>query len=341
MTGTGFWEELDTDVCGDFFDHIDDLLDFSNVDIEAGVLGENHGSNALSTVVPDDGVNFSDSTLSSGHGSSLRTEDDLAAGLSVPCEDLDQLEWLSTFVEDSFSAGNIAVEENQNNKDSQFRVSSPVSVLESSSCNGKPMPLSPDTVVPGRARSKRPRPAFFNPRPPLPLFSSTSSSETTTGSAPAPLLLTASEYPPELEDFAESQPPENTTQKKMKKKIVSTLQDAGASERTPTPSHTVRKCMHCEIQKTPQWRAGPMGPKTLCNACGVRYKSGRLYPEYRPAASPTFLASLHSNSHKKVLEMRTKMGQKEPAPTPQFVRKNNPIINGGEISNRLLVDYKM
>lgn len=51
-----------------------------------------------------------------------------------------------------------------------------------------------------------------------------------------------------------------------------------------------------------------MGPKTLCNACGVRYKSGRLFPEYRPAASPTFVPSLHSNSHKKVLEMRSKTG---------------------------------
>ncbi|MCL7036305.1 hypothetical protein MKW94_029484 [Papaver nudicaule] len=65
-----------------------------------------------------------------------------------------------------------------------------------------------------------------------------------------------------------------------------------------------RKCTHCLSEKTPQWRAGPLGPKTLCNACGVRYKSGRLVPEYRPACSPTFTTELHSNSHKKVLEMR-------------------------------------
>jgi len=25
------------------------------------------------------------------------------------------------------------------------------------------------------------------------------------------------------------------------------------------------------VQVTPVWRAGPEGPKTLCNACGVRY----------------------------------------------------------------------
>ncbi|KAL8486751.1 hypothetical protein ACS0TY_023446 [Phlomoides rotata] len=65
-----------------------------------------------------------------------------------------------------------------------------------------------------------------------------------------------------------------------------------------------RRCLHCQADKTPQWRAGPMGPKTLCNACGVRYKSGRLLPEYRPANSPTYSSTKHSNSHRKVVEMR-------------------------------------
>ncbi|KAL5993078.1 GATA-binding factor 2 [Asimina triloba] len=63
-------------------------------------------------------------------------------------------------------------------------------------------------------------------------------------------------------------------------------------------------CSHCKAEKTPQWRMGPLGPKTLCNACGVRYKSGRLVPEYRPAASPTFVTHLHSNSHRKIMQMR-------------------------------------
>ncbi|XP_008808450.1 GATA transcription factor 1-like [Phoenix dactylifera] len=65
-----------------------------------------------------------------------------------------------------------------------------------------------------------------------------------------------------------------------------------------------RRCRHCDAEETPQWRAGPEGPKTLCNACGVRYKSGRLVPEYRPAASPTFSAAIHSNSHRRIMEMR-------------------------------------
>lgn len=40
--------------------------------------------------------------------------------------------------------------------------------------------------------------------------------------------------------------------------------------------HTRLKCVHCHSTETPLWRAGPDGPKTLCNACGVRYKKGKL-----------------------------------------------------------------
>ncbi|XP_057527616.1 GATA transcription factor 7-like [Amaranthus tricolor] len=77
---------------------------------------------------------------------------------------------------------------------------------------------------------------------------------------------------------------------------------SSAGENSPVQ----RRCSHCQVTKTPQWRAGPNGPKTLCNACGVRFKSGRLFPEYRPACSPSFSCEIHSNSHRKVLEMRKK-----------------------------------
>ncbi|KAL6520007.1 hypothetical protein OROHE_017150 [Orobanche hederae] len=66
-----------------------------------------------------------------------------------------------------------------------------------------------------------------------------------------------------------------------------------------------RRCSHCEAEKTPQWRMGPDGSKSLCNACGVRYKSGRLVPEYRPAASPSFDSSKHSNFHKKIIKKKS------------------------------------
>eukprot|EP00887_Chlorella_sp_A99_P006460 scaffold3.g6460.t1 len=33
-------------------------------------------------------------------------------------------------------------------------------------------------------------------------------------------------------------------------------------------------CLNCGAHQTPQWRCGPLGPRTLCNACGVRFKKG-------------------------------------------------------------------
>lgn len=237
-------------------------------------------------------------------------------------EDIVQLEWLSNFVEDSFSGGSLTInkEDDSSHKESssnhhQFQTSSPVSVLESSSsCSGdKNAPRSPEGVAPvrrGRARSKRPRPATFNPRTAIQLISPTSSFTET----PQPFVATPKGCS-DSENFAESRPliklPKQVSaehKKKKKIKLSVPLAPVEINQSSP-PSQAVRKCLHCEITKTPQWRAGPMGPKTLCNACGVRYKSGRLFPEYRPAASPTFVPSLHSNSHKKVIEMRTKTGE--------------------------------
>uniref|UniRef100_A0A7N0UBA6 GATA-type domain-containing protein n=1 Tax=Kalanchoe fedtschenkoi TaxID=63787 RepID=A0A7N0UBA6_KALFE len=33
-----------------------------------------------------------------------------------------------------------------------------------------------------------------------------------------------------------------------------------------------RRCANCDATSTPLWRNGPKGPKSLCNACGIRYK---------------------------------------------------------------------
>ena len=31
-------------------------------------------------------------------------------------------------------------------------------------------------------------------------------------------------------------------------------------------------CLRCGTMVTPQWRSGPEGPRTMCNACGVKYR---------------------------------------------------------------------
>ncbi|KAF1893376.1 hypothetical protein Lal_00001845 [Lupinus albus] len=36
-----------------------------------------------------------------------------------------------------------------------------------------------------------------------------------------------------------------------------------------------RVCADCNTSSTPLWRTGPNGPKTLCNACGIRQRKAR------------------------------------------------------------------
>ncbi|CAL4911399.1 unnamed protein product [Urochloa decumbens] len=84
-----------------------------------------------------------------------------------------------------------------------------------------------------------------------------------------------------------------------------------------------KRCVHCGSSETPQWRRGPEGRRTLCNACGVRNRQGRLLPEYRPLVSPTFDRQSHSSLHTQVLQLRRHRSsnnqhhQQPPAPAQQ------------------------
>ncbi|XVF20248.1 hypothetical protein REPUB_Repub11eG0181200 [Reevesia pubescens] len=226
--------------------------------------------------------------------------DGLSKSLTISCDGSSQLNQRARTTKASSSRSITLNSESADVKGSTwFQTSSPVSVLESSSsCSAANLaPINPKlSFLVKRGRSKRRRASTFNLQFTLPFISSASSTSRGSNS----LVGSESE--------SESHLTEKSSKKRRKKKKNLTWL-SGSSEMKKSPSQqpfVVRKCMHCEVTKTPQWREGPMGPKTLCNACGVRYRSGRLLPEYRPAASPTFVPSLHSNSHKKVVEMRKK-----------------------------------
>ncbi|KAK8476650.1 hypothetical protein V6N13_147845 [Hibiscus sabdariffa] len=212
------------------------------------------------------------------------------------------LEWLSIFVEDCFSSGgNCIPVSNVENK-------APAAPPAAKSAE-KPHQTTPPSlqkfVVPGKARSKRKRVSSSattllsktknNP------FSSWSYSLQLANSDP--LLLQQSCWLADSELIVVQKEDDSNSNSS------SGIKEGTEEEKKPAAAavqqqQQPRRCSHCLAQRTPQWRAGPLGPKTLCNACGVRYKSGRLLPEYRPAKSPTFVSYLHSNSHKKVMEMR-------------------------------------
>ncbi|XP_048325082.2 GATA transcription factor 11 isoform X1 [Ziziphus jujuba] len=180
----------------------------------------------------------------------------------------------------------------------QFKTSSPVSILESSSIScfiENPRMIDSKFAPLKRARSKRLRRQQIT----FPFMSPSSSASENL------YLSTASESDTETHLSDEILKPAKRKQKR-KKNLLQLSSEERRKLLVLQEQGEAKKCMHCEVTSTPQWREGPMGPKTLCNACGVRYRSGRLFPEYRPAASPTFIPSLHSNSHKKVIEMRSK-----------------------------------
>ncbi|XP_004230282.1 GATA transcription factor 16 [Solanum lycopersicum] len=39
-----------------------------------------------------------------------------------------------------------------------------------------------------------------------------------------------------------------------------------------------KSCSDCKTTKTPLWRSGPSGPKSLCNACGIKYRKKKSSP---------------------------------------------------------------
>ncbi|CAM8924359.1 unnamed protein product [Rhodiola kirilowii] len=40
-------------------------------------------------------------------------------------------------------------------------------------------------------------------------------------------------------------------------------------------SQIKKTCIDCGTSKTPLWRSGPAGPKSLCNACGIKSRKKR------------------------------------------------------------------
>ncbi|KAK6927281.1 Zinc finger, GATA-type [Dillenia turbinata] len=51
-------------------------------------------------------------------------------------------------------------------------------------------------------------------------------------------------------------------------------QHGGEDNNTPS-NNIVRVCADCNTTKTPLWRSGPLGPRSLCNACGIRQRKAR------------------------------------------------------------------
>ncbi|KAK1408374.1 hypothetical protein QVD17_40097 [Tagetes erecta] len=53
------------------------------------------------------------------------------------------------------------------------------------------------------------------------------------------------------------------------------VERGGGSVSSDGGSNLIKTCADCGTTKTPLWRGGPAGPKSLCNACGIRSRKKR------------------------------------------------------------------
>ncbi|XP_047324071.1 GATA transcription factor 12-like [Impatiens glandulifera] len=273
---------------------VDDLLDFSAEDAGAGLVTADvitdssgaggGGGGGVTAVESCNSTSFSGSDQHFvGDVMGRRTLfDSHFSDLCLPQYDdhVEELEWLSSFVEESFSSEDL--QKLQLISGIKTRPDYEPEPEPDRNNTMNPVALLPEAPVPGKARSKRSRAA--------------------PGDWTSRLVVLSEPDPTDVPDGVLGKKSGKGSKKKEIEINVSGSGTGGGGG--GGGGSDGRKCLHCATDKTPQWRTGPMGPKTLCNACGVRYKSGRLVPEYRPAASPTFMLTKHSNSHRKVMELR-------------------------------------
>ncbi|XP_073277178.1 uncharacterized protein [Primulina huaijiensis] len=75
---------------------------------------------------------------------------------------------------------------------------------------------------------------------------------------------------------------------------------------------TIRVCSDCNTTKTPLWRSGPKGPKSLCNACGIRQrKARRAMAAAAAAAAATVMDAAANRRPPPVLKIKVQPQNKQ------------------------------
>ncbi|KAG2379855.1 GATA transcription factor [Vigna angularis] len=228
---------------------IDDLLDFSHAD---AIMSDGFFDNVAGNSTDSSTVTAVDSCNSSISGSDNRFaaaivprgyagDPQFSGELCVPYDDMAELEWLSNFVEDSFSA-------EEELKTLQLLSGAAASTAIGAKPQTPESSSSTDTLPPFASDETARNAPFLHTETPLPGKARSKRSRAAPGDWSTRLLRLVApeqERPPQAKDSP------------VKKREGTNAECSG------------RKCLHCGAEKTPQWRTGPMGPKTLCNACGA------------------------------------------------------------------------
>ncbi|CAG8595707.1 7468_t:CDS:10 [Funneliformis mosseae] len=84
------------------------------------------------------------------------------------------------------------------------------------------------------------------------------------------------------------------TNKRLREELE-TIKHSKKKRKKRSASSSNKVCHHCQRKDSPEWRKGPDGPKTLCNACGLRYAkqmNAQFNGPRSPSASPKIKPSV-------------------------------------------------
>ncbi|XP_048334446.1 GATA transcription factor 21 isoform X2 [Ziziphus jujuba] len=108
--------------------------------------------------------------------------------------------------------------------------------------------------------------------------------------------------------------------------------------------NTIRVCADCNTTKTPLWRSGPRGPKSLCNACGIRQRKARRAMAAAAAAANGTVVSVEKAACMKSISKRSgqnkvkadKKSRNMGCAPPQFKKRCKQILSNCPVPNNKL-----
>ncbi|XP_061362787.1 GATA transcription factor 21-like [Gastrolobium bilobum] len=121
----------------------------------------------------------------------------------------------------------------------------------------------------------------------------------------------------------------NYEEKKLPLSLLGT-DNSGNNSSNQSSSITVRVCSDCHTTKTPLWRSGPRGPKSLCNACGIRQRKAR---RAIAAANGTILVGAEK-PHVKGNKLHNKERKSKTESAPKLKKKRKLEANANSSRGR-------
>ncbi|EHS62874.1 uncharacterized protein PGTG_21247 [Puccinia graminis f. sp. tritici CRL 75-36-700-3] len=102
----------------------------------------------------------------------------------------------------------------------------------------------------------------------------------------------------------------------------------------------VRSCTSCGAQNSPEWRKGPNGVKSLCNACGLRFSRAQARKSKAPKNSSNSASNqqqqqlkkqghqLHQQQQQQAMIGKKKLVHALPPPPPPIINAPSPTTTG-------------